>query len=172
MALPVLLRRRERTMNPFQLARNDFDKMISQVIGNAMLSEEGDGGPLSALAGYGVDIRETPDHYYAEVDLPGFKRDEIDVSLEGGTLTITAEHQEEMTGPAQQSGGGGKQKGSQSPQNETYLLRERRIQRFVRSFTLPSDVDDQSVEAKLEDGVLKITLKKREESKAKHVQVS
>lgn len=171
MALPVLLRRRERTMNPFQLARNDFDKMISQVIGNAMLSEEGDGAPLSALAGYGVDIRETPDHYYAEVDLPGFKRDEIDVSLEGGTLTITAEHQEEMTGPAQQSGGGN-QKGLQSPHNETYLLRERRNQRFVRSFTLPCDVDDQSVEAKLEDGVLKITLKKHEESKATHVQVS
>jgi HSP20 family protein len=157
-------------MNPFQLARNDFDKMISQVIGDAMLSDDGDGSPLAALAGYGVDIRETPDHYYAEVDLPGFKRDEIDISLEGGTLTITAEHREETPEPAQQSGG--EKKASQSSRNATYLLRERRIQRYVRSFTLPADVDDQSVEAKLEDGVLKITLKKREESKAKHVQVS
>ena len=52
------------------------------------------------------------------------------------------------------------------------LLNERRYTRFLRSFTLPPTVDEQNVDAKLQDGVLTITLNKREESKPRRVQVS
>ena len=52
-----------------------------------------------------------------------------------------------------------------------YLLRERRYARFQRSFTLPPTVDESSVNAKLADGVLTITLNKREETKPRKIQV-
>ena len=53
-----------------------------------------------------------------------------------------------------------------------WLLRERRYSRFQRSFTLPPTVNDQSVQAKLHDGVLTITLTKREETKPRRITVS
>ena len=95
--------------------------------------------------------------YYVEADLPGFKKNEIDVTLENQTLTISAEHREETKQ-------GDEKKGD-------YLLRERRYNRFMRSFTLPPTVDDQQVQAKLNDGILTITLNKREETKPRKVQV-
>ena len=52
-----------------------------------------------------------------------------------------------------------------------YLLKERRYTRFQRSFTLPPTVDEQTVNAKLNDGVLTITLNKREETKPRRIQV-
>ncbi|HSI33646.1 MAG TPA: Hsp20/alpha crystallin family protein, partial [Tepidisphaeraceae bacterium] len=104
---------------------------------------------------YGVDIREDNDHLYVEADLPGFKKDEVDITLENQTLSITAEKNEEAT---------------DQPQGD-WLLNERRYARFMRSFTLPPTVDDQKVDAKLADGVLKITLNKREETKPRKITV-
>jgi len=179
------------------MVRHDFGNVLSRFFGGGLLGEDGGtGDPLASLANYGVDIREDADHVYIEADLPGFRKEDVDISVEDGTLTISAERQEEVVAepPAaspgqeqQQQGkdnGGGQQRreaqpGQQGPQGRTsrqqqgnYLLRERRVQRFVRSFTLPPNVDEQSAEAKLEDGVLKITLRKREDTKPRRVQVS
>lgn len=165
MALPTLIRR-SRPNDQNTLARNDFDTMINRLFGGMMFADDSQNGPLSTLTGYGVDVREDADHIYVEADLPGFNKDEVDISLENGTLTIVAEKKEEIPAPQQDD------KQEASGQKGNYLLRERRIQRFIRSFTLPSDVDEQSVQAKLDNGVLKITLNKREESKPKRVKVS
>ncbi len=170
--------------------------MLGRFLG---FSDAGDGGnPLASLSKYGVDIREDADHIYVEADLPGFRKEDIDISLENGMLTITAERQEEITEPPPGQGGeqqdqaaqpgqgqqadqgqrrgGGRssqqQQTQQRQQDASYLLRERRVQRFVRSFTLPPNVDESSVQARLENGVLRITLNKREESKAKRIEVS
>jgi len=191
MALPVRLTR-GRVPDPVEMVRHDFGNVLSRFFGGGLLGE--DGGtvdPLVALANYGVDIREDADHVYIEADLPGFRKEDVDISVEDGTLTISAERQEEVAAepPAGQSGQeqaqgtdqGGRQDRHGQPgqqgrafrqQQDNYLLRERRVQRFVRSFTLPPNVDEQSAEAKLEDGVLKITLRKREDTKPRRVQVS
>ena len=190
MALPVRVER-GRTADPFTLSRNDFDTMISRLLG-----EGPEGSPLASLANYGVDIREDEDHIYVEADLPGFRKEDVDISLENGTLTIIAEHREEKTEPearqqeaqrpqgqgTQQQGQQGQgqqrqanqqQQQSRSPQpNGQYLLRERRIQRVVRSFTLPPNVDEQNVQATLENGVLRIILSKRDDAKPRRVQIS
>ena len=89
--------------------------------------------------------------------MPGFNKEDIDVALENGTLTLSAQKKEEK-----------EQKGKE----HDYLLHERRCQRFVRSFTLPPTVDEQHVDAKLNNGVLEITLNKKEEAKPKKIQVS
>jgi HSP20 family protein len=94
--------------------------------------------------------------------MPGFKREEIEITLEQGTLAISAER----TNGRQK---GGEQNGSQQGQP---LLTERRFVRYQRSFSLPTAVDDGNVEARLEDGVLHLTLPKRPEVKPRRIKVN
>jgi HSP20 family protein len=136
------------------LIGREFDTALNRFFGGP-----GDGGSSGArghwMAPYGVDIREDQDHLYVEADLPGFKKDEVDITLENQTLTISAEHKEEAN----------------EEKKGDWLLNERRYARFLRSFTLPPTVDDQKVDAKLTDGVLRVTLNKREETKPRKIQV-
>jgi len=132
--------------DPIEAFHREFDTALGRFFGG------GDGG-ATRWAPFGVDVREDADHIYVEAELPGFKKDDIDITLENQTLTISAERRETQ-----------EQKGE-------YLLNERRYQRFLRSFTLPPTVDEKKVDAKLNDGVLSITLNKREESKPKKIQV-
>jgi HSP20 family protein len=150
MALPT---RVIRGNDPLELAQREFDTLLGRFFGNRI---SGDGGEY--LAPYGVDVREDKDHIYVEAELPGFKKDEVDINIENQMLTITAEHKESS-----------EQKGEQK---SDWLLRERRYSRFQRSFTLPPTVDPQTVQAKLNDGVLIVTLNKREESKPRRITVS
>jgi HSP20 family protein len=140
-------------VDPFEAAHREFDSALGRFFGAREVPATEGGG----WAPYGVDVREDADHLYVEAELPGFKKDEIDVTLENQTLTISAERKSETKE-------GGEKKGD-------WLLRERRYSRFLRSFTLPPTVDDQKVDAKLNDGVLTITLNKREETKPRRITV-
>jgi HSP20 family protein len=101
---------------------------------------------------YPVDVTENENEIHVEAELPGFKRNEVNVMLVNGVLTITAERQ-----PAE-------------PKGEQHLA-ERRYTRVSRSFSLPKTVDEGKVDAKLEDGVLSLTLHKREEVKPRRIEV-
>ncbi|HYO09967.1 MAG TPA: Hsp20/alpha crystallin family protein [Tepidisphaeraceae bacterium] len=156
MALPT---RVQRGQDSFELAQREFDSMLNRFFGGREANGGGGGNGGNFLAPYCVDVREDGDHLYVEAELPGFKKDEIDITLENQTLTILAERRE-------QAGGG-----EGAPKGE-HLLRERRYTRFLRSFTLPPTVDEQTVNAKLADGVLTVTLNKREETKPRKITVS
>ena len=154
MALPTRVHRGQ-NYDPFEGAQREFDTMLNRFFGGREVAAgDGTGG---YLAPYAVDVREDGDHIYVEAELPGFKKDEVDITLENQTLTIAAERRHE----AKQ---GNEKKGE-------LLLHERRYTRFLRSFTLPPTVDEQSVNAKLTDGVLTITLNKREETKPRKITV-
>jgi HSP20 family protein len=150
MALPT--RVYGRVADPFDGAQREFEHMLGRYFNSA----PADGG--GRLAPYGVDVREDGDHLYVEAELPGFKKEEVNVTLENQTLTIAAERKSDK-----QQGNGGK---------GDWLLRERSYSRFLRSFTLPPTVDEQSVNAKLNDGILTITLTKREETKPRRISVA
>jgi HSP20 family protein len=200
MALPVRIARGQHSqVDPLDLARNDINGML-RLFGRGLFGDDLDAGSLASIGNYGVDIREDENHVYVVADLPGFRKEDVDISIEDGTLTITAERREEIAvppggehgrqgRPSAQGQPGQREERSQQEQQQQgaatdqpgqgqgeargeYLLRERRVQRFVRSFTLPPNVDDQHVQARLENGVLTITLNKREESKPRRVQVS
>ncbi|CAN5656390.1 Hsp20/alpha crystallin family protein [soil metagenome] len=149
MGLPTRVQRGQQEMDPIN---REFEGFF-----NRMFGRELDGGQF---APYGVDVREDADHIYVEAELPGFRKEDVDITLENQTLTISAERS---------TGNGNKQGQQQKP--GAMLLHERRYSRFLRSFTLPPTVDEQHVDAKLQDGVLTITLNKREESKPRKVQV-
>lgn len=103
---------------------------------------------------YPTDVWEGKDNLYVAIDVPGMTKDQMNISVENGVLTIAAERKEE------------------TPQDaDHYHLRERRISRFERRFRLPDSVDQDSISAVLKDGVLTVTLKRREELKPKTITV-
>jgi HSP20 family protein len=154
MALPTLVRR---GLDPLELAQREFDTMVGRLFGGRLANSPTNSN-YEYLAPYAVDVREDADHIYVEAELPGFKKEEVDINIENQTLTISAEHKEQKEEKSQEKG--------------DWLLHERRYARFQRSFTLPPTVDVGSVVAKLNDGVLTVTLNKREETKPRKIAVS
>ena len=128
--------------------QRDFDTMLNRFFNPDTHSHS---------VAYGVDIREDANNFYVEAELPGFKKEDVNVTFEDQQLTIQAERKEEKR---------------EDGKNGETLLAERRWGRYVRSFTLPPTVDASKVDAKLADGVLSITLTKREEVKPRKIAVS
>ena len=94
-----------------------------------------------------TDIREHETGYELDVDLPGFKKDEIQVELENGYLTISASK--------------GLDKDHQGP-NGKYIRRERYAGSMQRSFYVGEDVTQADIKAKFEDGILRVSIPKKD----------
>jgi HSP20 family protein len=102
-----------------------------------------------------VDIKEEPDKYVLHADLPGVKPEETDVSMEDGVLTIKGEKKtEEIT------------------EKEGYKRVERTFGSFHRRFSLPDTANPDAISAKSKDGVLEITIPKREAVQPKKIAVT
>jgi HSP20 family protein len=102
-----------------------------------------------------VDIYETGDNTIVlRAELPGLKREDIDIRVENNTLTLRGERKQE-----------------QDVSKEHYHRVERSYGAFSRSFTLPTTVDTEKVGATFADGLLTITLPTREEAKPRQIQV-
>lgn len=97
-----------------------------------------------------TEIKETADEFVLEAEVPGMKRDHVEVNFECGVLTIRGEKQVERRG------GEGER---------SYHLYERSYGSFQRSFTFPGSVDEQKITAGFEDGVLTVHLPKVVEEK-------
>jgi HSP20 family protein len=102
-----------------------------------------------------LDLYEDKDNLYVKVELPGMKREEIDVSLHEGSLSIS-----------------GERKSEQKHQDAEVYRAERFFGRFQRTVMLPTPVAAEKVKAQYKDGILNITLPKTEEAKPKHIDVN
>jgi HSP20 family protein len=102
-----------------------------------------------------VDLYEDKDHLYVRAELPGLKKEAIDVSVHDGVLSISGERGLE----------------EQKEEEETYRS-ERFMGRFHRTLALPKAVNVDQVKATYKDGLLTVTLPKTEEAKPKQIQVS
>ena len=100
-----------------------------------------------------VSVIEQPDKLMVEVDLPGIEKENIDVKLDAGVLTVSAERRKRI-----------EQEGS-------YYRCEQFYGKFIRSFTLPSKIDTDKVNANYENGVLMIELPKATEEKTAKIQI-
>jgi HSP20 family protein len=101
-----------------------------------------------------VDIYEEPETIVIEADLPGMSKEHVSVNLENNVLTIQGERKLEH-----------------EEKRDNYHRIERAYGSFTRSFTIPSNVNTERIEAEFKDGVLRIQLPKREEAKPKQVTV-
>jgi HSP20 family protein len=103
-----------------------------------------------------IDLYEDKNNVVVKAELPGMKKEEIDVSLREGALTISGERKFEH---------------EEGKKGETYRS-ERFFGRFQRSVMLPTEVDESKVSAAYKDGILTITLPKSEKAKPKQIEVS
>ena len=104
-----------------------------------------------------VNICEDDKSYQVEVVAPGFKKEAFKINMDDDLLTISAEQKQENT-----EGGEGKQ----------YSRREYSYSSFTRSFQLPENVQGEAINARYEDGVLKITIPKQEQKPKSSKQIS
>jgi len=100
------------------------------------------------------DISETDEHVHVKGDLPGIDVKDLDISIENNVLTVRGEKKQEK-----------------EDKNESYHCVERYYGSFSRSFTLPTTVKADDIEAVYKDGVLQLTIPKSEASKRKKIEV-
>ncbi|MBU1086803.1 MAG: Hsp20/alpha crystallin family protein [Candidatus Omnitrophica bacterium] len=101
-----------------------------------------------------IDIHESKDSFLVKADLPGLAKDEIEISVQDNNLIIKGEKKKEH-----------------EVKEENYYKTERFYGSFYRTIQLPALVDDAKVEAQYKDGVLSLTLPKREDAKPKQIKV-
>jgi HSP20 family protein len=102
-----------------------------------------------------LDVFEDKDNLVVKAELPGMKREEIEVSLHDGSLSIS-----------------GERKGENKYEDAEVYRAERYVGKFQRTVSLPSPVASDKVKAQYTDGVLTVTLPKTEEAKPKQIDVS
>ena len=95
-----------------------------------------------------VNITETKDDYKVSLAIPGMKKDDFKVAIEGNMLTISSEKEE-----------------NKEEKEKTYTRKEYNYSSFSRSFTLPNEVSKEKIEATYVDGVLTLVLPRKEEAK-------
>ena len=98
-----------------------------------------------------TDVKETEKDFILDVDLPGFKKEDVNLNLENGYLTISAKREHKV---------------DNENRKENFVRRERSFGQFSRSFYV-GDVEQDEIEAHLENGILTIKLPKEEEKKTK-----
>jgi len=98
-----------------------------------------------------LNVRETQDNYKIEVAAPGMEKEDFNIELDGNTLNISSSKEVK-----------------DEKEEEGYSRKEFSYQSFHRSITLPKDVaDEEKIEAKYKDGILQLTIPKKEEAKQK-----
>jgi HSP20 family protein len=102
-----------------------------------------------------VDILESKEAYLVRAELPGMKKEDINLELKEGTLTLT-----------------GERKSTKPAEGVEYRTVERLNGKFVRSFTLPETVKHDGIQATYKDGILEIHVPKAEEAKPRQIQIA
>lgn len=114
--------------------------------------------PVTARAGLGgprIDVADTGETYQLAVELPGVKKEAIQVNVYRNTVTVSAELAQE----------------NHDGEEVSWLLRERRFGKFSRSIALPEELDDATSQAKYLDGILTLTLNKQRASQTRRLTV-
>ena len=115
----------------------------------------GAGSSYTATSGVfpAVNISEDGDKILIQAELPGTRREDLDISIEGTTVTLSGERKTDGNG------------------NVSYHRRERRSGTFRKAITLPYEVNAEAAEAGFKDGVLKMVLPKAEQAKPKKIEI-
>lgn len=149
MALPMLTRwnplRTTSTFDPF----TDLEDLFRGLDTRSLTR------PYEKTLEMRMDVNEDDKGYRITVDMPGLKKEDIDVAVEGNQVTISAEVKHEL-----------------SRDTEKEIHRERFAGKAFRSFSLPVEVDSSKAQAHYEGGVLNLTLPKKGDTQAKRISIN
>ncbi|MDY6788022.1 MAG: Hsp20/alpha crystallin family protein, partial [candidate division WOR-3 bacterium] len=101
-----------------------------------------------------IDIEENKDEFVITAELPGMKKDDIDISIDNNTLVIS-----------------GEKEAKEEKKEKTYHRIERSYGKFYRAVSVPRHIDPEKIKAGFEDGVLEVKLPKSEKAKSKKIEI-
>ncbi|MFP4446564.1 MAG: Hsp20/alpha crystallin family protein [Desulfosudaceae bacterium] len=138
--------------NPFRplagTERSMWDHLFGDLSAPALFEREENWIPT-------IDMADNEKEYVIKAELPGMNKDDIDISLGNGLLTLTGEKKQES-----------------KEDKDTYYYRESRYGSFSRSLRLPEDAAPDEVDATYKDGVLRVVVPKKEAAKPKKITVN
>ncbi|OAA30951.1 heat-shock protein Hsp20 [Kosmotoga arenicorallina S304] len=134
---------------PFEELHREIDKLFDDAFKGLSIRPEDRENFIPA-----VDVYETDDAIFLEMEVPGIKKGDLKIKLEDGVLSIT-----------------GEKKYEKKEKSRNYHLIERGYGSFNRAFRLPDSIDTTKVKANYDNGVLKIELPKKEEAKKEAVEI-
>ena len=143
MALPTRVARSLADL-PFDGVQRDFDTFMNRFFNNR---------DVATMAPYAVDVREDADHIYVEADLPGFSKEDVDITLEKNVLTISGRVELE------------------EPKKHNLVYAEYEIGDYQRVFTLSDEIDRDGITAVVKNGVLRLALPKAPQAKTRKIAV-
>jgi len=146
------MQRNERTQpNGWSLWDQDMDRVLQGFFQPVRWVEEATGADLTPA----MDVKECTDEFIVKTELPGVNKEDIQVTLENGVLTIAGESRNEK----------------QEKDGERILRQERRSGKYMRSLRLGTQINEKAIKASYKDGVLELILPKAEEVKPKKITV-
>lgn len=154
----LILRNRNGFAVPVAFRPAAFDRPSERFVSSMLddfvnpLSAPRQGSPVS---GARINVVETDKAYEVEAELPGVAKSDVRITVENRHVSIEAEVKRD----------------SERKEGEQLIHAERVVKKFARSFTLPAEIDDARAAAKLENGVLTLTLPKKEEMQPKQITV-
>jgi len=128
----------------------DFDELVNGFISPSQANSTSTGTLMPAM-----DIVESNDSYIVKTDLPGIKKEDLQISVKDKLLTIEAESSEEKT----------------EKEGEKVIKIERRSGKYCRSLRLGNSVDESKIAAQISDGVLTLTLPKAQEATSRQIEI-
>jgi HSP20 family protein len=143
--------------NTIQNALSDFDRYFESFFGDSSLA------PAARIFNHlpPVDVRETEKAFILDMELPGYDEKDIEVHVDGGSLSIESRQEES-----------GEVSGKEKKNDGTYVLRERRINSFSRSFKLPENADPETISAAFKNGILTLEIQKRPEAQKRMIKIN
>lgn len=134
-----------------RLVENMFEEMFAPFTLGSALSQWPAEGSVSPR----LNVSETDKAFEVQAEMPGVKKEDVKVAIEHQRVTIEGESKREQ----------------EQREGENVLYTERSASKFMRSFVLPVEVDEASAEARMENGVLTLTLPKKQSSEATRIAI-
>jgi HSP20 family protein len=148
----TLMKRQQNLWDPFDFVRDLQDEM-GRFLSFSPIRRDG-GGLWERSFEPDIEIRDETDHLLVRADLPGIKKEELDISVAGDLLTLKGERKRES-----------------ETKGKNYFYSERFYGAFSRTIKLPAEVDPDKVKATYREGVLELNLPKVENAKPKQIKV-
>jgi HSP20 family protein len=132
----------------------DMSNRLNRMFGRSPLAREAETQMVAFDWAPSVDISENPEEFVIKAEVPGVNKDDVKVSIEDGVVSIQGERKQEK-----------------EEKDKKFHRIERSYGSFLRSFSLPSNIDDAKVQAQFKDGLLTVRLPKSASAKPKSVEV-
>ncbi len=144
-----LIQRRKEAFDPFEVLK-DFQTDLDRFFASTPATNQG----WKRSVDPDVEVTEKDNEYIVHADLPGMKREDFDITVEGNRFILRGERKEET-----------------QSEKKGYHYSERRYGSFARAFTLPVEIESEKVRATYKNGVLEVVLPKTAKEKTKKIDV-